>query len=101
MEALRCRERVYEGISAGRSHLILYHFSLLTIICMNQYTKQGKPFATRLQNDNYGIVLPLNSAKEWRALPHDELSFLHALAEVNPVISFNNAQVNGLIIGDE
>ncbi|PYH57757.1 cytochrome P450 [Aspergillus niger CBS 101883] len=46
-----------------------------------QYTKAGKPYAIRMQNDNYGIVLPLNSAKEWRSLPHDQLSFLQALAE--------------------
>ncbi|GIK03424.1 hypothetical protein Aspvir_007493 [Aspergillus viridinutans] len=46
-----------------------------------QYSKAGKPYATRIQNDDYAIVLPLNSSKEWRSLPHDQLSFLHALAE--------------------
>ena len=50
-----------------------------------------------MQNDNYGIVLPLNSAKEWRSLPHDQLSFLQALAEVTPVITLHHAQVSGLI----
>lgn len=48
-----------------------------------QYSKTGKPYATRLKNNDHGIVLPLNSTKEWRTLPHDQLSFLHALSEVN------------------
>ncbi|RAK88249.1 cytochrome P450 monooxygenase [Aspergillus costaricaensis CBS 115574] len=46
-----------------------------------QYSKMGKPYATRMQNDDYAIVLPLNSSKEWRSLPHDKMSFLQALAE--------------------
>ncbi|RAQ61855.1 cytochrome P450 monooxygenase [Aspergillus flavus] len=46
-----------------------------------QYSKTGKPYATRLKNNDHGIVLPLNSTKEWRTLPHDQLSFLHALSE--------------------
>ncbi|KAF5857077.1 hypothetical protein ETB97_006289 [Aspergillus alliaceus] len=31
-----------------------------------QYSKTGKPYVTRVQSNDYGIVLPLNSAKEWR-----------------------------------
>nr|ALG03239.1 P450 [Aspergillus alliaceus] len=47
-----------------------------------QYSKTGKPYVTRVQSNDYGIVLPLNSAKEWRALPHDQLSFGHGLAKM-------------------
>ncbi|KAE8363467.1 cytochrome P450 [Aspergillus caelatus] len=45
------------------------------------YSKRGKPYATRVKNNDHGIVLPLNSTKEWRSLPNDQLSFLHALSE--------------------
>ncbi|KAL4861376.1 hypothetical protein BDV12DRAFT_208060 [Aspergillus spectabilis] len=47
----------------------------------NKYSKAGKPFAARIQNDKYAIALPPSSFKEWRVLGHEKLSFLHALSE--------------------
>ncbi|KAL3459998.1 cytochrome P450 [Aspergillus heterothallicus] len=47
----------------------------------NKYSKAGKPFAARIQNDEYAIALPPSSCKEWRVLGYEKLSFLHALSE--------------------
>ncbi|KAL5337250.1 cytochrome P450 [Aspergillus crustosus] len=47
----------------------------------NKYSKAGKPFAARLQHEDYAIALPPSSGKEWRAIGHTQLSFLNALSE--------------------
>jgi hypothetical protein len=47
-----------------------------------KYSKNGIPYAARIQHDDYAIVLPPSPAKEWRAMGHEQLSVLHALSEV-------------------
>jgi hypothetical protein len=46
------------------------------------YSKNGIPYAARIQHDDYAIALPPNSAKERRTMGHEQLSVLHALSEV-------------------
>ncbi|PTU25283.1 hypothetical protein P175DRAFT_0427971 [Aspergillus ochraceoroseus IBT 24754] len=56
----------------------------------NQYIKAGKPYATKMQHDDYVVVLPQNAFKEYRNLPYDRVSFLHALEQlIDSKLHFN------------
>ncbi|KAL3483394.1 cytochrome P450 [Aspergillus germanicus] len=46
-----------------------------------KHSKNGVPYAARIQHDDYANALPPSSAKEWRAMGHEQLSVLHALSE--------------------
>ncbi|KAF7586171.1 hypothetical protein BBP40_009327 [Aspergillus hancockii] len=46
-----------------------------------KYSKNGQPYAIRMHHGVRAIVLPANSAKEWRGLPSEQHSFPHALSE--------------------
>ncbi|KAL4983288.1 cytochrome P450 [Aspergillus falconensis] len=46
-----------------------------------KYSKNGKPFAARVQHGGYAIALPPSACRQVRATGHEQLSFLDALAE--------------------
>ncbi|RDW65921.1 cytochrome P450 [Aspergillus mulundensis] len=46
----------------------------------NVHSKQGRPFAARVQDGRYAIALPPSALKEARAIGHEQLSFLDALS---------------------
>ncbi|KAL2859637.1 cytochrome P450 monooxygenase [Aspergillus pseudodeflectus] len=46
-----------------------------------KYSKNGIPYAAKIQHDDYAIALPPGTAREWRAMGHEQLSVLHALSE--------------------
>ncbi|EFE33457.1 uncharacterized protein ARB_07817 [Trichophyton benhamiae CBS 112371] len=48
----------------------------------NNYTKQGKPFATKADLESWIILLPPKAMKEWCNLPYSHLNFTRYLQDV-------------------
>ncbi|PLN76266.1 cytochrome P450 [Aspergillus taichungensis] len=48
-----------------------------------QYTKNGKPWAMKLVNRFYWVILPPQTAREWGYLPLDHLNFVEVIDKVN------------------
>ncbi|EZF69767.1 hypothetical protein H105_07888 [Trichophyton soudanense CBS 452.61] len=56
-----------------------------------KYTKQGKPFAIKADLDNWMLMLPLESMKEWCNLPADHLSFMNYVENASAIGYHTNA----------
>jgi hypothetical protein len=48
----------------------------------SQYTKRGKVFARKTELNNWSLIFPSETSREWRNLPLDQISFSHWAQEV-------------------